>query len=35
MNLKPRLAWEVYLKMETCSESFSILTLIANDCYTV
>uniref|UniRef100_A0A5F9DE38 Intraflagellar transport protein 56 n=1 Tax=Oryctolagus cuniculus TaxID=9986 RepID=A0A5F9DE38_RABIT len=33
MNKKPRLAWELYLKMETSSESFSILQLIANDCY--
>ena len=35
MNKKPRLAWELYLKMETSSESFSILQLIANDCYKV
>ncbi|KAJ3026995.1 UNVERIFIED_CONTAM: Intraflagellar transport protein 56 [Siphonaria sp. JEL0065] len=33
MNKKPRLAWELYLKMETSSESFSLLQLIANDCY--
>lgn len=33
MNRKPRLAWEVYLKMETSGESFSLLQLIANDCY--
>eukprot|EP01137_Pigoraptor_chileana_P005442 Opistho-2@2870 len=33
MNRKPRLAWELYLKMETSSESFSLLQLIANDCY--
>ncbi|KAJ3395063.1 Intraflagellar transport protein 56 [Lobulomyces angularis] len=32
-NKKPRLAWELYLKMETSSESFSLLQLIANDCY--
>ncbi|XP_040573268.1 LOW QUALITY PROTEIN: intraflagellar transport protein 56-like [Lepeophtheirus salmonis] len=33
MNKKPRLAWELYLKMETSGEAFSILQLIANDCY--
>ncbi|KAJ3093189.1 Intraflagellar transport protein 56 [Quaeritorhiza haematococci] len=33
MNKKPRLAWELYLKMETSSESFSLLQLIANDAY--
>jgi intraflagellar transport protein 56 len=33
MNRKPRLAWELYLKMETSSESFSLLQVIANDCY--
>ncbi len=35
MNGKSRLAWELYLKMETSSESFSLLQLIANDCYKV
>ena len=35
MNRKPRLAWELYLKMETSAESFSLLQLIANDCYKV
>jgi intraflagellar transport protein 56 len=35
MNKKPRLAWELYLKMETSSESFSLLQLISNDCYKV
>lgn len=33
MNKKPQSAWELYLKMETSSESFSLLQLIANDCY--
>ncbi|KAL5961314.1 Intraflagellar transport protein 56 [Taenia solium] len=33
MNKKPRSAWELYLKMETSAESFSLLHLIANDCY--
>lgn len=35
MNQKGRLAWELYLKMGTSSDSFSILQLIANDCYKV
>ncbi|XP_055875862.1 intraflagellar transport protein 56-like isoform X2 [Biomphalaria glabrata] len=33
MNRKARNAWELYLKMETSGESFSLLQLIANDCY--
>ncbi|CAE1178741.1 TTC26 [Acanthosepion pharaonis] len=33
MNSKPRHAWELYLKMETSGESFSLLQLVANDCY--
>ncbi|NXG32572.1 IFT56 protein, partial [Dromaius novaehollandiae] len=32
-NKKPQLAWKLYLKMETSGESFSLLQLIANDCY--
>mmetsp|Transcript_4337 Transcript_4337/g.10363 ORF Transcript_4337/g.10363 Transcript_4337/m.10363 type:complete len:565 (+) Transcript_4337:163-1857(+) len=32
-NRKPRMAWELYLKMETSHESFNLLQLIANDCY--
>ena len=35
MNRKARLAWELYLKMEKSGESFSLLQLIANDCYKV
>ncbi|KAL1130738.1 hypothetical protein AAG570_011979 [Ranatra chinensis] len=30
---KPQEAWELYLKMETSTESFSLLQLLANDCY--
>ncbi|ESO00852.1 hypothetical protein HELRODRAFT_112981 [Helobdella robusta] len=33
MNRKPRLAWELYLKMETSGESYQLLLIIANDCY--
>ncbi|XP_042909705.1 intraflagellar transport protein 56 [Parasteatoda tepidariorum] len=33
MNKKPRLAWELYSKLEHCNESFSLLQQIANDCY--
>lgn len=35
MNKKPQQAWELYLKMETSADSFSLLQLIANDCYKV
>eukprot|EP00455_Lapot_gusevi_P015366 TRINITY_DN1776_c0_g1_i3.p1 TRINITY_DN1776_c0_g1~~TRINITY_DN1776_c0_g1_i3.p1 ORF type:complete len:194 (+),score=64.76 TRINITY_DN1776_c0_g1_i3:416-997(+) len=30
-----REAWELYLKMDTSSDSFQLLALIANDCYKV
>uniref|UniRef100_A0A3B4AKZ2 Intraflagellar transport protein 56 n=1 Tax=Periophthalmus magnuspinnatus TaxID=409849 RepID=A0A3B4AKZ2_9GOBI len=33
MNQRGRHAWELYLKMGTSSDSFSLLQLIANDCY--
>jgi len=32
-NGKARLAWELYLRMETSDESFNLLQLIANDSY--
>jgi intraflagellar transport protein 56 len=35
MNGKPRDAWELYLKMESNTDSFAMLVLIANDCYKV
>ena len=35
MNNKPKLAWELYLKMETSAESFNLVQMIANDCYKV
>lgn len=35
MNQKGQLAWELYLKMGTSSDSFHLLQLIANDCYKV
>uniref|UniRef100_A0A3P9PZY4 Intraflagellar transport protein 56 n=1 Tax=Poecilia reticulata TaxID=8081 RepID=A0A3P9PZY4_POERE len=33
MNQKGQLAWELYQKMGTSSDSFSMLQMIANDCY--
>lgn len=33
MNGKSRLAWELYLGLETNDESYQLLQLIANDCY--
>jgi intraflagellar transport protein 56 len=30
---EPQHAWETYVRMETSSESFNLLHLIANDCY--
>jgi intraflagellar transport protein 56 len=35
MNKKSRNAWDLYTKMDTSSDSFSLLQLIANDCYKV
>lgn len=34
-NNKARFAWELYLKLDYSNESFSLLQLIANDCYKV
>ncbi|KAK0096538.1 hypothetical protein PV326_005194 [Microctonus aethiopoides] len=35
MNKKAQLAWELYLKMETSTQSFNLLQLIANTCYKI
>merc|ERR1719384_2713537 len=35
MNQRAWQAWELYLKMETCSDSMNLLEAIANDCYKV
>eukprot|EP00906_Rhabdomonas_costata_P007860 RCo011231 len=35
MAQQPKKAWELYLKMDTSNESFSLLQLIANDCYKI
>jgi intraflagellar transport protein 56 len=35
MNGNPRSAWELYLKMNSSTESFNLLQLIANDSYRV
>lgn len=32
-NKKPQLAWDMYLKLETSTDSFNLLLLLANDCY--
>jgi len=33
MNDKPQNAWDMYLKLESASDSYDLLQLIANDCY--
>lgn len=33
MNGKPGKAWKIYIEMETSADSFTLLQLIANDCY--
>eukprot|EP00667_Euglena_gracilis_P006319 EG_transcript_6370 len=35
MTQQPKKAWELYLKMDTSNESFSLLQLMANDAYKV
>lgn len=32
-NKKSQMAWEMYLKLETSTDSFNLLLLLANDCY--
>lgn len=33
MNGRPRMAWELHDQMETGQDTFTMLALIANDCY--
>lgn len=33
MNGKPKLAWELYLRIESSEDSFSLLQFLANECY--
>ena len=33
MNRNAKSSWDLYVKLETSAESFSLLQLIANDCY--
>ena len=35
MTGQPKAAWELYLKMDSNNDSFSLLQLIANDCYKI
>lgn len=35
MNKKSQQAWELFLKMDTSSQSFNLLQIIANTCYTI
>ena len=35
MTGQPKTAWELYLKMDSNNDSFSLLQLIANDCYKI
>ena len=35
MNKHAKKAWELYLKMDTTGESFTILQVIANSCYKI
>lgn len=33
MSDRPRTAWDLYQRLEASTESYSLLQLIANDCY--
>nr|CAG4643889.1 EOG090X04LA [Lepidurus arcticus] len=33
MNRKAKLAWDIYARLETSSESYHLLHIVANDCY--